>query len=258
MHSISNNFDTTMQGFAPDLLEGRTLLVTGAGKGIGEACVHALAACGANIIAVARTAEDLNRLRSTHGSQVEPWALDVTSDELIERISALEHLDGLVNNAGTNRVGEMASQTSEDFDAVMDLNVRALWRVSRSARGPLERAGQSSIVNMSSQMAHVGSPQRTLYCMSKHAVEGLTKAMAVELANKSIRVNTVAPTFVLTPLTEPMMANPEFSDFVYSMIPGRQLATVEQVAAAVVFLISHLSASTTGSCLKVDGGWTAH
>jgi len=107
-------------------------------------------------------------------------------------------------------------------------------------------------------MGHIGSPRRTLYCMSKHAVEGLTKALALELAAEGIRVNSVAPTFVMTALTEPMMADPKFEEFVMSMIPMRKLATLEEVANACIFLLSDLSASTTGSCLKVDGGWTAH
>jgi NAD(P)-dependent dehydrogenase (short-subunit alcohol dehydrogenase family) len=121
----------------------------------------------------------------------------------------------------------------------------------------MRRAGGGSIVNMSSQMGHVGSPGRTLYCMSKHAVEGLTRAMAVELAEEGIRVNSVAPTFVLTPLTEPMLENPEFAEWVMGMIPMKKLATPEDVANACVFLLSDLSASTTGTSLRVDGGWTA-
>ena len=113
------------------------------------------------------------------------------------------------------------------------------------------------MVHMSSQMGHVGSPNRSLYCMSKHAVEGLSKTMAVELAESGIRVNTVAPTFVLTPMTRPMFEDKVFSDFVMDMIPMKKLASQEDVANACVFLLSDLSASTTGASLKVDGGWTA-
>ena len=130
-----------------------------------------------------------------------------------------------------------------------------LWVLT--VRNSSERAGGGSIVHMSSQMGHVGSPGRTLYCMSKHAVEGLAKAMAVELASEGIRVNTVAPTFVRTPLTEPMLADPKFNEFVMGMIPMKKLATTDDVANACIFLLSDLSATTTGTCLKVDGGWTA-
>jgi NAD(P)-dependent dehydrogenase (short-subunit alcohol dehydrogenase family) len=166
-------------------------------------------------------------------------------------------LHGLLNNAGTNRVGLMTEQSDEDLDTVIDLNIRSPWRISRAAIPALRRAGGGSIVHMSSQMGHVGSSKRTLYCMSKHAIEGLSKAMAVELAPDRIRVNTVAPTFVLTPLTEPMLAKPEFAEFVMGMIPMKQLASQDDVANACLFLLSDLSATTTGSCLKVDGGWTA-
>jgi NAD(P)-dependent dehydrogenase (short-subunit alcohol dehydrogenase family) len=169
----------------------------------------------------------------------------------------LDGLDGLVNNAGTNRVGPMADLSTAEIDAVIDLNIRSVYRVAQAAITPMRKAGGGSIVNMSSQMGHVGSPGRTLYCMSKHAVEGLSKAMAVELAEEGIRVNTVAPTFVLTALTKPMLASKKFSDFVMEMIPMKKLAEPEQVAHACVYLLSGLSGMTTGACLKVDGGWTA-
>lgn len=246
-----------MLGFAADLLRGRTVLVTGAGKGIGRACALAIAGCGARVIAVARSADDLETLAQPGGGRIETWTEDVTADPFLKRLAALDLLHGLVNNAGTNRVGLMAEQSDADLDAVVDLNIRAPWRLSRAALPALLRAKGASVVNMSSQMGHVGSPRRTLYCMSKHAVEGLTKAMAVELAEHGVRVNSVAPTFVATPLTEPMLQDPAFAAFVMDMIPMRRLATVDDVAAACVFLLSDLSGSTTGSCLKVDGGWTA-
>ena len=244
-------------GFDASALAGKRILVTGAGRGIGRCCAVACARLGAEVIAVARTASDLESLAAESGGQVESWVNDVASDELVERIRSLESLDGLINNAGTNRVGPMVEQSSENLDAVLDLNVRAVYRIAQAAIPALRRAGGGSIVNMSSQMGHVGSPGRTLYCMSKHAVEGLTKAMAVELAEEGIRVNSVAPTFVLTPLTEPMLADPEFSEWVMSMIPAKRLATPEDVANACIYLLSELSASTTGTSLRVDGGWTA-
>jgi NAD(P)-dependent dehydrogenase (short-subunit alcohol dehydrogenase family) len=247
-----------MNSYSQNLMKGKTILVTGAGRGLGRACVDGLVKCGARVIAVARTKENLDCLAKEHGELVETWCADISSTEFLQRLGSLQRLDGLLNNAGTNRVGLMEEQSAEDLDAVLDLNVRALWLVSQAALPALKNSGNASVVNMSSQMGHIGSPRRTLYCMSKHAVEGLTKAMAVELAESGIRVNTVAPTFVLTPMTEPMMSDPEFEKFVMGMIPMRKLATQEQVANACIFLLSDLSGSTTGSCLKVDGGWTAH
>jgi NAD(P)-dependent dehydrogenase (short-subunit alcohol dehydrogenase family) len=246
-----------MTGYSSALLGGKTILVTGAGRGIGRACAQGIAACGARVLAVSRTQAELDALAREAEGEIEPWVADVLSTEFTQRVAELEQLDGLLNNAGTNRVGYLAEQTEEDFDRVLDLNVRSIWRTCQAALGPLKRAGGGSVVNMSSQMGHVGSPRRSLYCMSKHAVEGLSRAMAVELAEDGIRVNTVAPTFVRTPLTEPMLDDPAFSAWVMGMIPMRKLATPEDIANACVFLLSPLSGSTTGSCLKVDGGWTA-
>lgn len=247
---------TAAMGFQPGLLDGKRILVTGAGRGIGRCCAEVCARLGAEVIAVARTASDLETLADDKGA-LRAWVGDVTSDAILGRIQGLERLDGLVNNAGTNRVGPMVGQSVENLDAVLTLNVRAVYRVAQAAIQPLRRAGGGSVVNMSSQMGHVGSPGRTLYCMSKHAVEGLTKAMAVELAEEGIRVNSVAPTFVRTPLTEPMLEDPAFADFVMNMIPMKRLATPEDVANACIYLLSELSGSTTGSSLLVDGGWTA-
>jgi len=244
-------------GFDGTVLAGKRILVTGAGRGIGRACAATCARLGAQVIAVARTAADLDSLAAESAGKIEAWVNDVASDELAKRIRGLDSLDGLINNAGTNRVGPMAEQSAENLDAVLALNVRAVYRIAQAALSPMRRAAGGSIVNMSSQMGHVGSPGRTLYCMSKHAVEGLTRAMAVELAEEGIRVNSVAPTFVLTPLTEPMLENPEFAEWVMGMIPMKKLATPEDVANACVFLLSDLSASTTGTSLRVDGGWTA-
>jgi len=244
-------------GFDSKALSGRRILITGAGRGIGRCCAETCAQLGAEVIAVARTAADLERLAGASGGNVQPWVYDVGSDEFVERIRGLDRLHGLINNAGTNRVGPMEDQSPANLDIVMNLNVRAVYRIAQAAIPALRRAGGGSIVNMSSQMGHVGSPGRTLYCMSKHAVEGLTRAMAVELAEQGIRVNSVAPTFVLTPLTEPMLANPEFADWVMDMIPMKKLATPQDVANACVYLLSDLSTSTTGTSLRVDGGWTA-
>lgn len=243
-------------GFSKELLKGKSIVVTGAGKGIGRACALMAAECGAHVIAVARTESDLLSLKDGSSGDIEIWCEDVTQDAFLQRLKGLEQLHGLINNVGTNRVAKMTEQLDDDLDAVVDLNIKSLYRCAKAALVPMQKSG-GSIVNMSSQMGFVGSPGRTLYCASKHGVEGLSKAMAVELATENIRVNTVAPTFVLTPMTEPMFENPEFKKFVFDMIPMQKLATTEDVANACIFLLSDLSAMVTGTSIKVDGGWTA-
>lgn len=243
-------------GYQANLLAGKTILITGAGKGIGRSCALMAANCGAKVIAVARTKSDLDELSVEHQG-ITGWALDINSAEFLQKLKSLKVLHGLINNAGTNRVAPMIDQTDENIDAVIDLNIRSIYRVTQAALPALKNAKGAAIVNMSSQMGFVGSPGRTLYCMSKHAVEGLTKSLAVELAEEKVRVNTVAPTFVETPMTKPMLENPEFKEFVYSMIPMKELANVEDVANACIFLLSDLSRMITGTSIKVDGGWTA-
>jgi NAD(P)-dependent dehydrogenase (short-subunit alcohol dehydrogenase family) len=243
--------------FSKTTLSGKRILITGAARGIGRSCAINCAELGAEVIAVDLSEDELSSLVNTSSGDIKPWVGDVTSESLAERIQGLDRLDGLINNAGTNRVGPMETQSAENIDLVIKLNIRALYRLSQAAIPVMKRSGGGSIVNMSSQMGHVGSPNRTLYCMSKFAAEGLTKAMAVELAMDNIRVNTVAPTFVLTPMTEPMFANKEFHDFVMSMIPMKKLASAQEVANACIYLLSDLSGSTTGTSIRVDGGWTA-
>ena len=239
-------------------IDGHVALVTGAGRGLGRACALALSAAGARIIAVSRTAGELESLAEEAPGPVETWVEDATGDALLRRIEALDGLDVLVNNAGTNHPQPFLEVTDEVLDGMLDLNVRAAFRVARSAARVMMRRGTGSIVNMSSQMGHVGSPQRTVYCMTKHAVEGLTKAMAVELGPHGIRVNTVSPTFIETPLTRPFLEDPQFSEFVMGMIAMKRLGTVDDVAAAVIYLASPASGIVTGTSLRVDGGWTAH
>ncbi len=241
------------------LLDGQTAIVTGAGRGIGRGCAEGLADAGARVVAVARSADDLAEVAAHESGRIETWSADVTSDEILTKIEALEGLSILVNNAGGNRPQSFVDVDTESLDFVIGLNVRATFRVAQAAaRAMLAQRIEGSIVNMSSQMGHVGSPKRTVYCMTKHAVEGLTKAMAVELAPSGIRVNSVAPTFVETPMTKPMLEDPEFRDFVFGMIPMGKLASIDDVVAAVMYLVSPGARMVTGQSLKVDGGWTAH
>lgn len=244
--------------FSHDLLKDKTILVTGAGKGIGKACALLADACGANVIAVARTESDLVALKNESSERLSFWVGDVQDKALYEKIQALPFLNGLINNAGTNRVAPMQEQSDENIDDILNLNIRSAYKVAQAAITPMLKSQAPSIVHMSSQMGFVGSPGRTLYCLSKHAIEGLTKAMAVELAPNNIRVNSVAPTFIKTPMTEPMLEEPAFAEMVMNNIPLQRLGSVEDVANACIFLLSELSMTTTGSCLKVDGGWTAH
>jgi NAD(P)-dependent dehydrogenase (short-subunit alcohol dehydrogenase family) len=239
-------------------LEDQVALVTGAGRGIGRACAETLAAAGARVIAVARTAADLAALEKHASGRITGWAADVRDAAFYARVERLDRLDILVNNAGTNRPGPLLEVSEESLDVMLDLNVRAVFRAAQSAARVMLNAGNGGcIINMSSQMGHVGSPDRSVYCMTKHAVEGLTKALAVELASQRVRVNAVAPTFVRTPLTEPMLADPAFSSFVLDMIPLGEVATVDDIAAAVLFLASSGARMVTGHSLVVDGGWTA-
>lgn len=239
-------------------LQGQCALVTGAGRGIGRACAEGLAEAGADVIAIARSEADLAELGSHSSGRILTWAADVTDDTFAERVADVENLSILVNNAGGNRPQAFLDVDDESLDFVLDLNVRAAFRVAQAAARAMIRANlPGSIINMSSQMGHVGSSERTVYCMTKHAIEGLTKAMAVELAPQGIRVNTVAPTFVETPLTKPMLDDPEFREFVLGMIPMGRLAQVEDVVAAVLYLASPDAGMVTGHSLLVDGGWTA-
>jgi NAD(P)-dependent dehydrogenase (short-subunit alcohol dehydrogenase family) len=239
-------------------LEGQVAVVTGGGRGIGRGCVEALADAGARVIAVARSEDDLAAVAAHPGGRIETWAMDVTGDEILGRLESVEGLSIFVNNAGGNRPQPFVEVDDETLDFVLDLNLRAAFRVARAAaRAMLAQGIRGSIVNMSSQMGHIGASGRTVYCMTKHGIEGLTKAMAVELGPKGIRVNAVAPTFVETKLTRPMLDDPEFREFVLGMIPMGKLATIDDVVAAVTYLASPAAGSVTGHSLLVDGGWTA-
>ncbi len=238
------------------MLDGRTAIVTGASKGIGRAIAIGLKDAGAKVIAVARPSPELTSLKEELGVLGEIWEGDATSDAFLQFIENLANIDFLVNNVGTNTPQPFTEVTDEVLDQMLDLNVRSTFRASRAAARHMKEGAR--IISITSQMGHVGSPNRTVYCMTKHAIEGLTKAMAVELAPKGIRVNTVAPTFVETPMTKPMLENPEFAAFVNQMIPLGKIATPDDIASAVTYLCMPNSGMITGHSLVVDGGWTAH
>jgi NAD(P)-dependent dehydrogenase (short-subunit alcohol dehydrogenase family) len=243
-------------------LDGRTALVTGAGRGIGRATALALAAAGAELILVSRTRSELDEVAQKiagRGGKARTLPFDVThSDTVRDAFSGLGRLDILVNNAGINRPQPFLEVDEATLDLLLGLNVRAAFLVAQAAAQLMVVNGSGVIINMSSQMGHVGSDlNRTVYVMTKHAVEGLTKAMAVELAPKGVRVVSIAPTFITTPLTKPFLDDPVFRKWVLDRIPLGRLGTVEEVAHAVVFLASPAAALVTGSSLLVDGGWTA-
>ncbi|KAA1189134.1 SDR family oxidoreductase [Pseudohalioglobus sediminis] len=242
---------------SPFRLDEKIALVTGAGKGIGRACVEGLVAAGAQVIAVARTASDLESLQAAHPQRVQAWAADVTDPGFLERIASLPQLDVLVNNVGTNKPQPFTDVEISALDLMLELNVRSAFLVAQAAARIMVRQGAGSIIHMGSQMGHVGAANRTVYCMTKHAIEGLTKAMAVELAPQGVRVNSVAPTFIETPMTRPMFEDPAFHRDVMARIPLGKIGQVQDVANAVVFLASDAAGMVTGDSLKVDGGWTA-
>lgn len=243
-------------------LDRRRALVSGASRGIGLAAACAVADAGAEVFMVARNAaqvEEVAQALRSRGARAVAIAADVTSDKdvaaLLDRVGVV---DVLINSAGTNIPAPFKDVRREDFDAVMSLNLRAAFFLSQAVVQRMIGAGRGgSIVNISSQMGHVGSPRRTVYCASKWALEGLTRAMAVELGPQGIRVNTICPTFIETPMTAPFLADPEFAAYVNSKIALGRIGRLEDIMGAVVYLASDAAALTTGASLMVDGGWTA-
>jgi len=243
-------------------LDGKTALVAGASSGIGLACAVALAEAGAHVICAARSAARLKTAVDSmngEGWSTEQLELDMTHTEATAKaISALPRLDIYVNSAGLARHGPALETRPVDFDAVADINWKAAHFSAReAARKMMEGGNGGSIITISSQMGHVGGIDRTVYAASKHAVEGMTKAMAIEWGPKGIRVNTLCPTFIRTPLTQDTFANPERVDWIKSQIKLGRIGTVEDIMGPVLFLASDASALVTGAHLLVDGGWTA-
>jgi NAD(P)-dependent dehydrogenase (short-subunit alcohol dehydrogenase family) len=240
---------------------GKHVVITGASRGLGCACAEAFVAAGAEVILVARAKPELEELAArlrAHGGHAQAAACDVTDDAQVAQLfDGLERCDVLVNNAGTNRPQPFLEVDAATLDEIMRLNVRSMFIVAQAAARRMVQARSGAIVNMSSQMGHVGGPNRTVYCLTKHAIEGLTKAMAIDLAPHGVRVNSVAPTYIETPLTKPFLANAAFREDVLRRIPLGRLGTVEEVAKAVLFLASSDASLITGTSLLVDGGYTA-
>ncbi len=245
-------------------LDGRKALVTGGSRGIGLAAACALVQAGSDVVLAARTPAALESARqqiwdTTPEAKVALWQVDVT-DSAAVRLGMTEHgpFHIVVNNAGTNRPSTLSDLIDSDLHEVIDLNVKAAFFVSREASRLMRENGlRGSIINVSSQMGHVGGPKRTVYCATKHAIEGFTKALALELGAAGIRVNTVCPTFIETEMTREMLNDRSFKEFVDSNIALGRMARLEDVMGAVTFLASDASAMVTGSAIMIDGGWTA-
>jgi NAD(P)-dependent dehydrogenase (short-subunit alcohol dehydrogenase family) len=249
-------------GADPWRLDGRTVVVTGASRGLGRECAWELSRAGARVVLVARSSPELARAAAEAGDSCVPLAADLTQEREVARVIRTAASMGdptvLVVAAGTNRPGPARTYPVTDWDEIFDINVRASFLCCRYfGEHLLSRGSTGRIVLMSSQMGSVGYPGRVAYCASKHAVEGMTKALAVEWARDGIRVNAVAPTFVETPLTKSMLADREFREEVLRRLPTGRLALTEDVARAVRYLACDASENVTGHVLKVDGGWTA-
>jgi NAD(P)-dependent dehydrogenase (short-subunit alcohol dehydrogenase family) len=243
-------------------LDGSVALVTGAGRGLGRGCAIALAEAGAEVMLVSRTLDELERtaeeIRSA-GGKATALRCDITdSAQLEETIGALSRLDILINNAGMNIPEPFLDVSEANFDAILNLNLKAVFLASQAAARHMIDGGRGgAIVNMSSDFGHVGASGRTVYCAAKHAVEGLTRSLAVELAPHCIRVNSIAPTFIETPMTKGFLENKAFRKEALNRIPLGRLGQVEDIMGAAVFLCSPAAAMITGTSLLVDGGWTA-
>lgn len=243
-------------------LDGKTALVVGASSGIGQAAAVALAEAGAFVTLAARSTEKLERTVATlrdMGLSAVPLALDVQDVVATERaVDACSPFDILVNSAGLARHGPALDTTPLDFDTVMEINVRGAYFVTRAvARKLIAEIRPGSLINISSQMAHVGGIDRAVYSATKHAVEGFTKSMAIEWGRHGIRVNTICATFIRTPLAEQTFANPDRVRWIEEKIKLGRIGELDDIMGPVTFLASDAAAMITGTALMVDGGWTA-
>lgn len=243
-------------------LAGKRALVTGAGRGIGKAIAIAFGGAGAAVTLCARSASELDEARLEivgGGGTAQTFVADVSDTKGFgNAIRAMPAFDIFVNNAGTNRPKPLSEVSEDDYDAVLDLNLKAALFAAQAATEVMAANGvRGSVINMSSQMGHVGAANRTLYCASKWAIEGFTKALAVELGPIGIRVNTICPTFIETPMTKPFFDDSVFKSQVLSKIKLGRVGQVSDVTGAAIFLASDASSLMTGSALVIDGGWTA-
>ena len=242
-------------------LGGRVALVTGAGRGIGEACALALAEAGAELVLVSRSREELTQVAKrveALGRRAQVAPCDVTRAGNVREVAeSAGRVDILVNGAGTNDPQPFLDVSEQSFDALIAVNLKGTFLMSQAIARSMAERGDGSIVNVSSQMGHVGGPNRTAYCASKHGVEGLTKAMALELAPRGVRVNAVAPTYIETPMTRAFFADPEVRADAVARIPLGRVGSVDDVVGAVVYLASPAASLVTGASLLVDGGYTA-
>jgi NAD(P)-dependent dehydrogenase (short-subunit alcohol dehydrogenase family) len=244
-------------------LKNKYALVTGAGKGLGRACSIALAEAGATIIALSRTQSDLDKLekeiKKVKGKTIKILCDVMNYEETKSKLEKIKIIDILVNNAGTNLPEPFVDVKQKSMNYLVDLNLKAAFNVAQLVVKKMlkNKKRSGSIINMSSQLGHVGCEGRNVYNMTKFGIEGLTKGMGVELAKHNIRVNTVAPTFVATPMVKNFFKNKKFKKSALNRIPMGKLATESDVATAVCFLASSASSMITGTSILIDGGWTA-
>lgn len=242
-------------------LDGKRALVTGASSGIGQGCAVALAEAGAHVVCAARGADKLAATvdaMTAQGWSAEALVLDMADLDALNAALDGPSFDVVVNSAGLARHSAAFDTTPEDYDAVMGLNLRSAYFLSAGAARGMKAAGRGgSIIHISSQMGHVGGIDRAVYCASKHGLEGMVKAMAIEWGPLGIRINTVCPTFIRTPLTEGTFADPDRVAWIAEKIKLGRVGEVEDIMGAVAYLASDASALVTGTSMLIDGGWTA-